>query len=187
MSLFTTLVTSKIAAGALAVGTLVVGGTTTAAYAGALPAPLQQGAHSVIGAPAASTDEDSTTDTDEDTTKTDTDEDSTTKTDEETDSSSPSRVGPDATGPAAYGLCRAYTHGGLNASSTAYGSLAAAANGAANIAGYCATVASPGKSADHRPAKTGAGKGTSRKPAAPSHHPRAGAGKSHKPAKPGRP
>jgi hypothetical protein len=176
MSLFLRLVTNKIAAGALAAGALVIGGTTAAAYASALPAPLQQGAHSVIGAPAASADEDSTTDTD-------TDED-TTKTDKKTDSSSPSPVGPDATGPAAHGLCNAYTHGGLNASSTAYRSLAAAANGAANIAGYCATVTSPGKSADHRPAKTGAGKGKSHKPAAP-HHPRAGAGKSHKPAKPG--
>ncbi|BAS11713.1 hypothetical protein AHiyo8_00160 [Arthrobacter sp. Hiyo8] len=51
MSFFTALLTSKIAAGALAAGTLAVGGTAAAAYTGTLPAPLQQSAHNLIGAP----------------------------------------------------------------------------------------------------------------------------------------
>jgi hypothetical protein len=49
-------------------------------------------------------------------------------------------VGPDATGPAAFGLCTAFTHGGLSKASTAYTSLVKAAGSATGIPTYCATV-----------------------------------------------
>jgi len=52
MSLFTVLATSKVAAGLLAAGAVTVGGSGVAAFAGALPADLQQKAHELIGAPA---------------------------------------------------------------------------------------------------------------------------------------
>ena len=58
-------------------------------------------------------------------------------------------VGPDATGPAADGLCTAFTHGGLKAFSTAYASLASAAKGASNTATYCARIPKPGPKATH--------------------------------------
>ncbi|HEU0205647.1 MAG TPA: hypothetical protein VFQ74_03010, partial [Pseudolysinimonas sp.] len=67
-----------------------------------------------------------------------------------TPSSSASPVGPDATGPAAFGLCTAYTAGGLSTHSIAYGALlAASTNG--DVSAYCATVLSttPGHSGDH--------------------------------------
>ncbi|MEA5454867.1 hypothetical protein SPF06_09050 [Sinomonas sp. JGH33] len=134
MSFFTALVTSKIAAGALAASALAAGGTAAAAYTGSLPEPLQQEAHSLIGAPPPSA----------------------APTAAPTDKPSPTsaHVGPDATGPEAFGLCTAFTHGGLDASSAAFASLAKAAKGAANITDFCAKVAPPGKSGDHRPSDT---------------------------------
>ena len=61
--------------------------------------------------------------------------------------------GPDATGPAKYGLCKAYTSGqgttnGGKADSVAFQALATAAGGADNIAAYCAD-ATPGGNAAH--------------------------------------
>ncbi|GAA1216895.1 hypothetical protein [Rhodoglobus aureus] len=53
MSIITTLVGSKIAAGLIA-GVVVVGGggAGAAAYANVLPTPIQEAAHDLIGAPA---------------------------------------------------------------------------------------------------------------------------------------
>jgi len=141
MSLFTVLAGSKIVVGALTFGTLAAGGTAAAAYTGDLPSSLQQGAHSFIGAPAPTDESDDTTTASE----------TTTATDEANPSPSATPVGPDATGPAAFGLCNAYMHGGVAVSSTAYGSLVVAADGADSIADYCATVTKPGKSNGHRP------------------------------------
>jgi hypothetical protein len=175
MSFFTALVTSKIAAGALAAGTLAVGGTAAAAYTGTLPTPLQQSAHNILGAPSpavsaalgaqttatATTEATPTSDpTGEATATADATEKATAA-----DSSSATPAGPDATGPAAYGLCQSFTHGGLDTSSTAYKSLSVAADGETKITTYCATVASPGESAHHRPAETGADATTARIPA----------------------
>ncbi|MDJ0457031.1 protein tyrosine phosphatase [Arthrobacter sp. NQ7] len=159
MSFFTALVSSKIAAGALAAGTLAVGGTAAAAYTGTLPAPLQENAHTLIGAPApaASTalaTQATTTTTTAETTASATADATETATASETPSATPTAV--DATGPAAYGLCQAFTNGGLDTSSIAYKSLTVAASGASNIATYCAAVASPGESASNIPAETGA-------------------------------
>lgn len=182
MSFFTALVSSKIAATALAAGTLAVGGTAAAAYTGTLPTPLQESAHNLVGAPApsavtalaAQTTGTATTDTTTTATATATAE--ATDTAEPTESATPSEspsaapTAVDATGPAAYGLCQSFTHGGLDASSTAYKSLTVAADGEANIATYCATVASPGESASHRPAETGAGAAAAHIPADAAAH-----------------
>ncbi|MHC6594122.1 hypothetical protein [Arthrobacter sp. C152] len=128
MSFFTAMVSSKIAAGLLAGGTIAAGGAA-AAYTGVLPAPLQQGSHELINAPAPGQMKAADA--------------------PETDSDA-AGGGPDATGPAAFGLCTAFTNGGLNSASTAYKSLEAAAGGG-GIADYCKSVPAPGESAKHRP------------------------------------
>ena len=120
MSLFS-FISAKAAAGVLAVVALGAGGTAAAAYTSSLPDPARQSAHGAEPSPSAAA----------------------------SPSPSASRVGPDAAGPAAFGLCQAFTHGGLDAKSTAYASLARAAKGASNIASYCAGVAHPGASASH--------------------------------------
>lgn len=93
---------------------------------------------------------------------TDTESPEPTPTDTETASPSPSPTeteepepaptsdggGPDATGPAAYGLCNAFSNGGLNETSTAFAALAEAAGGESGIEGYCATVAAPEDESD---------------------------------------
>jgi hypothetical protein len=66
-------------------------------------------------------------------------------------------VGPDATGAAAFGLCNAFTHGGLNPTSTAYDALAEAAGGESGIATYCETVPAPRDAADDEGDRTAAG------------------------------
>lgn len=173
MSFFTALVTSKIAASALAAGTVAVGGTAAAAYTGTLPTPLQESAHNLIGAPApaavaavaAQTTDTATTDATATAEATETAEQTESETPSESPSGTPAAV--DATGPAAYGLCQSFTNGGLDASSTAYKSLTVAADGETNIATYCATVASPGESASHRPSETGAEAAAAHIPAAP--------------------
>jgi hypothetical protein len=136
LSVLTT-IGGKVAIGLLAGGAAVIGGTAVAAYADLLPASIQQAAHDSIGAPVpGATESADPTDTP-------------TTTSTATPTSAP--VGPDATGPAAYGLCTAFTHGGLNVTSVAYASLANAANGADNIATYCATIPKPGPTATHSP------------------------------------
>jgi len=99
-------------------------------------------------------------------------------------------VGPDATGPAAFGLCTAHQHGGLAPTSGAYRSLAKAAVGASGIGAYCASVTHPGHATTGHP--TGAptshptGDHTGRSSGANSGHPSGahtsrptGAGTSH--------
>ncbi len=103
-------------------GALGLSGVAAAAYSGALPDTLQDAAHHTIGAPAAHP--------------------------HAKPSGTP--VGPDATGPAAHGLCTAFdkerTHGKVAERSTAYRNLVTAAGGADKIAAYCATVPTPGPS-----------------------------------------
>ncbi len=163
MSFFTTLVSSKLAVAAVAVGTVAVGGTVAAAATGTIPTLHIQNAHARVAVPADTQSPDETASPDP----------SETPSPEPSDSVSPSASespdGPDASGPAAFGLCTAYTKGGLDASSTAYGSLVSAAGGASNIATYCATIVHPGQSASHRPSAlpTQASAGTAHRPAAP--------------------
>jgi hypothetical protein len=134
--LLTSLLSGKAAAAAAAAISLA-GVATTAAFAGALPAPAQQFAHHMIGAPAADHSQPTGT--------------------HPTATATP--VGPNATGPAAFGLCTAYAHAKAHGTSkqqaTAFRNLAAAAGGAANIAAYCAAVPHPGASSSHTPHPTG--------------------------------
>jgi len=78
-------------------------------------------------------------------------------------SPTPNGQGPDATGPAEFGLCNAYTSGqgttnGGKADSVAFQALATAAGGTGNVAAYCAN-ATPGGNTPHGqgtpPAPTG--------------------------------
>jgi hypothetical protein len=160
--------TVVIGARAAAVAGIVIlaAATGAAAYTGSLPGPLQRAAHSVIGAPAED-DQGSDEATDEPTgtptgSPTETSTESPTATSTKTNG-----VGPDATGPAAFGLCNAWSHGGLATTSVAYRNLATAAGGADGIEAYCATVIKPGGGSTH-------GSGS------PSSHPGHGSPTSHK-------
>jgi hypothetical protein len=196
MSFLTALVTSKIAAAVLVGGSLTVGGAATAAYTGTLPAPLQQTAHEIIAAPApvhASNSEEhksgknlhSGNDLNGKSVGPHGKEARQTGTSETHSNAAP--VGPDASGPAAYGLCNAFTHGGLDSSSTAYKSLADAAKDSADIATYCTSVNAPGKSADHRSETPGnSGKPEAAQKTKPHPPAKAIPGLSYKPAKPGK-
>jgi hypothetical protein len=132
--LLTSLLSAKAAAAAIAAIGL---GGATAAYAGVLPAPAQQFAHDTIGAPAAGGSQ--PTGTHPGTTAT--------------------PAGPDATGPAAFGLCTAYAHAKARGTSqqqaVAFRNLQAAAGGPGNVAAYCAAVAHRGASPAHSPHPSG--------------------------------
>lgn len=167
MSLFTVFATSKIAASALAAGTLAVGGTGAAAFAGALPADVQQSAHELLGAPAPHASGVSETATAGAAAEAESSSSATPSASADAAAAaegknanaeaSATAVGPDATGPAAYGLCTAFTNGGLAASSTGFASLAIAAEGEANIESYCAEVVAAGKSDSHKVEGAGSG------------------------------
>jgi len=163
MSLFTVFATSKVAASVLAAGTLAVGGTGAAAFAGALPSDVQQSAHELLGAPAphvGGVSETATADAEAKASATPS-ASAAAAGDVEGENAdakaSATAVGPDATGPAAFGLCTAFTHGGLEATSTGFKSLAVAAKGEANIESFCADVTAPGKSDSHKAEVSGSG------------------------------
>jgi len=128
VSFVATAIGTKVAIAAISLAALG-GGTAVAAAAGVLPTPAQEFAHQ-FGAP-----EPTATESDSP---------------ESPDPSSSATPGPDATGPAAFGLCTAFTAGGLSTHSIAYGALLAASPDG-DIAGYCSTVlsAAPGHSGDH--------------------------------------
>lgn len=144
--MLTSLVASKLAIAAATAG-VAVAGTVAAAYAGALPTGLQDAAHHSIGAPAASSPKAGATDEASSPADEPSATEDPTSSQEPTPTGSPTStpVGPDATGPAAFGLCTAYTHGGLATTSVAFQSLVKAAGGnATSIGAYCATVKHPG-------------------------------------------
>jgi hypothetical protein len=167
MSFFTVFATSKVAASALAAGTLAVGGTGAAAFAGALPSDVQQSAHELLGAPAprvggvsgtaasGATAEASASASAKPSASADAAAAGAVEGDHASAEASAAAVGPDATGPAAYGLCTAFTKGGLDASSTGFKSLAIAAEGEANMDSYCTDVVAAGKAAAHAAAQSG--------------------------------
>ena len=64
-------------------------------------------------------------------------------------------MGPDAKGAAAHGLCTAWKAVGTGKAmdAVAFRNLATAAGGEDQIAGWCATVAAPGKASDHATGK----------------------------------
>jgi hypothetical protein len=156
---------------AVAAGIAVLAAATgAAAYTGSLPGPLQRVAHSVVGAPA--DDQGSGDATDE---ATDEATDSATPTESPTGSdTSHAAVGPDATGPAAFGLCTAWSKGGLATTSVSYLNLSTAAGGADGIAAYCATIVKPGSTATHpsgSPTSHPGGSPTSHPGGSPTSHP----------------
>ncbi len=126
---------------------LALSGTAAFAYTGSLPAPAQDFAHTVIGAPAARP---TTTPS---ASETPSESESPEATSTETASAKGTPVGPDATGPAAFGLCTAWTQHQSNGASTngkaddsvAFKNLAAAAGGADKVAAYCANVLASAK------------------------------------------
>lgn len=137
MSFFTALISSKIALAALGVAAVAVGGTAAVAATGNLPETSQGIVHTASAMPDPATS-------------------ATAETADSTEAPNPTSTpkGPDATGSAAFGLCNAFTHGGLGSNSTAYKSLLTAASGAANVAAYCDTVIADKKSASHRSTDT---------------------------------
>jgi hypothetical protein len=147
--LLTPLLTAKAAIAAAATA-VALGGAAAAAYAGVLPAPAQQFAHHAIGAPSP-------------------------KPSHGPGGKQAAAPGPDATGPAAFGLCTAYAHAKAHGTATekavAFRNLAAAAGGAANIAVYCATVPHPGQPQAGRPASASSGEPTSHPSGKPASMP----------------
>jgi hypothetical protein len=149
--LLRTLLTAKAAASVAAGLAVVSGGTVAAAAVGLLPTPAQNFAHHTFGAPSADP-----TDSGDPSGLPSRDASNSDASDSASPSGTP--VGPDATGPAAFGLCTAYLHGGLSTGSVAYGNLAVAAAAAAataspspsagagaEITAYCETVKHPGR------------------------------------------
>ena len=115
---------------ALAAGVLGLGGFGAAAYAGTLPEAAQQVAHDVLGAPEGRSEHPGAG--------------SASRPGGPPSSAAPT-AGPDATGPAAFGLCSAWSHADASSrDSVAFANLAAAAGGADKVAAYCAGVAHPG-------------------------------------------
>jgi len=149
-----TSLTAKAAAAA-AVAAVALGGAAAAAYTGTLPAPAQQFAHGVIGAPPPPPGD-----------RPGAPRPSHRPGAPRATPARPDAAGPDAAGPAASGLCTAYAHakahGTASQKAVAFGNLAAAAGGAAKIAAYCAAVPHPGRSQPARPAPA---------PARPAGHP----------------
>jgi hypothetical protein len=142
---------SARAAAVAAVAALSLGGFATAAFAGALPAPAQQFAHHTFGAPAAGGGQSTGTHP----------------------SAAATPAGPDATGPAAFGLCTAWAHakahGTASQQAVAFRNLAAAAGGASNVAAYCAAVPHHGPSSS--PTAHPAGPQASHPSGRPTTHP----------------
>jgi hypothetical protein len=132
-TLLTSLLSAKAAAVAAIAAVGVGAAVTTAAFAGALPDPLQQFAHQAFGAPAAHQDKASAAHP----------------------SGSATPVGPNARSHAAFGLCTAYkhatAHGTAAQKAVAFRNLVKAAGGAGNVAAFCAAVPHPGASSSPHP------------------------------------
>jgi hypothetical protein len=132
-SMLATLLSTKLAAAAAA-GAVTFGGVAAAAYAGALPDPIQDFAHQTVGAP--SPDRGGTPE-------------SSNANEHANPGSAGQPVGPDATGPAKYGLCTAFAaekaaNHQVDTNSVAFQAVAKAAGGAQNIDAYCADATPPG-------------------------------------------
>lgn len=125
MPIVASLVGSKVALAALALAALGGGGAAVAAAAANLPTPAHSSS-SVTASPAPTEDSDDAADP--------------------TPTETPvphSGVGPDVTGPAAFGLCTAYLAGGLGEGSTPLTSLTAIA-GDGGVEAYCQLIVANG-------------------------------------------
>jgi hypothetical protein len=127
-----TVLAAKWGVAAVAVGSLTLG-TAAAAYTGALPAPLQNAAHQVIGTPAVERVADLPTPGTEPGTPT-----------AVPGSGADRSPGPELPGPAAFGLCTSWEAGELDPRSDAHAVLSEAAGGDAGIEAFCADVERPG-------------------------------------------
>ena len=174
--MFSTLLGAKLGA-ALAAGAVSFGAVGAAAYTGVLPPTLQDMAHASIGAPAA--DQGETADATKDAADATKDAADATKeaadaTKDAADATKATAVGPDATGPAAFGLCTAWAHvqnhGKVADRSVAFRNLATAAGGN-GIAAYCATVPHPGASAADKAATHPSVKSATHPTGKPATHP----------------
>ncbi|MGN6443788.1 MAG: hypothetical protein ACTHL6_18055 [Arthrobacter sp.] len=163
---------NKLAMTVLAAGALAVGGTGVAAMAESSPdaPPVLAGTESPSPSPTATetespspsptateTESPDPTPTETETeapdpaptaTETESPEPAPTETADPEPSQTSTPAGPDAFGPAAFGLCNAFSNGGLGTSSTAYAALVRAAGGEGGVGAYCATVAAPGGGED---------------------------------------
>ncbi len=133
-SMLATFLSTKLAT-AVAAGALGFGGMAAAAYAGALPEPIQDFAHQTVGAPSADSDQSSPTGQDQ----------ANGGASESASSAQGQGTGPAATGSAKYGLCTAFAEeraekGKVDTKSPAYQALAQAAGGGDNIDEFCADV-----------------------------------------------
>ena len=190
----TLLAKSIVFKAALTAAALSVTGATVAAETGTLPAPVQQLAHQYAGAvgvpaPSPSTSGAPTAEPTSNPSAEPSEKPSGEPSEEPDDHGS----GPDASGPAAFGLCRAYLAGGHgNSGSPAMRALVTAAGGADKVTGYCQGVVQARKSAtpehpagktedSHHKADPGTGKSHAAKPTRSSHDgaPSPGAGNGH--------
>lgn len=159
MSFFTTS-GNKLAMTVLAAGALALGGTGVAAIADSLPnspgalveteSPSPTPTATETESPEPTPTETASPEPTPTETETESPEPTPTETEDpepaptETDGPPASTpVGPDVTGPAAVGLCNAFSHGGLNSTSTPYSLLMQVAGGTEGIDGYCATIPAP--------------------------------------------
>lgn len=136
-----------VKAAAAAATVLSLGGIAAAAYAGALPAPVQRLAHDFISAPPPGTPQPALT---------------------------PSTARPAALGDPAYRLCTAWAHakagGTRKQQAAAFGRLEAVAGGAGKVTPYCATAARRGASPSQRPQPAPTPHGTGRPSVLPVPH-----------------
>jgi hypothetical protein len=172
-TMFSTLLGAKVGA-AMAAGVVSFGAVGAAAFTGNLPAGVQELAHTTIGAPAPDTG-----DSADQGKAADAKDKAAEKKDKAADGTK-TAVGPDATGPAAFGLCTAWAHvatkGQVAEKSVAFRNLAAAAHGAANITAYCSNVPHPGASAADKSATHPTGKPSSHPTGKPSSAPSGNSG-----------
>jgi hypothetical protein len=163
LPVLSTLLAGKVVAAAAA-GGIAIAGTAAAAYTGNLPDALQDVAHQTIGAPAADA-SDAADERPEAPAATPTGRPATA-----------TPVGPDATGPAAYGLCTAWDKGGLDTKSVAYEALVKAAGDEDGIEEFCASVDHPGGASaktTHTPTSRPTGSPTTHPTGAPESEPTA--------------
>jgi hypothetical protein len=134
------LLTAKLAIAAAAAA-VPIGGLSAAAFTGNLPDPAQEFAHNTVGAPNPHSIKPADS-TDDSVTPTATE----TPSDSPRPSPSPSTTahGPNVAGPAAFGLCNAWSHGGLGPNSVPYANLVAAAGSKDHIGAFCDAVTHPG-------------------------------------------
>jgi len=130
VSFIATAVGTKVAIAALSLVALGGGTAVAAAATGGFQAPTSDPSDTASATPT----------------------DDATETADPTDNPSPSATqGPDATGPAAYGLCTAFTAGGLSTHSVAYAALLSASGSADGITDYCAPILAGKDANSHKP------------------------------------